>query len=328
MLLRSSRPEAAGDYDRVVSSVSVVVVSYNSGRHLERCLASVEGQGYEIVVVDNASEEGDVDLVRRRFPGVRVIELDRNIGYGAANNVGFDHTASDYVLVMNPDSAAVGEAVKRLVRVGEVSPSAAIVGPRLVRPDGTHEQSVRGFPTVWRLATEFLFLRWLAPRSRAFNAFYGAGAGIEGGNVDWVMGAAMLVRRAAFDDVSGFDPSYFMYAEEVDLAYRLHRQGWDVLYEPSAVFVHVGGGSGGTRPGRLLCELLRSHIRFLHSHRGPVAARRGLWLLLASMRLRAVVLTGERRRAASEAAKWLSQHDVESLLASDATWELSESSRP
>jgi N-acetylglucosaminyl-diphospho-decaprenol L-rhamnosyltransferase len=305
-------------YDRLVGSVSVVVVSYNSERYLERCLESVQGHGYEIVVVDNASADGSVDLVRRRFPDVRVVVLERNVGYGAANNVGFEVTQSEYVLVLNPDAWAIGPALDRLVAAAATLPSAAILGPRLIGPDGTHEQSVRGFPTLWRLATEFLFLRWLAPGSRALNAFYGAGTDEAGGTVEWVMGAAMLVRRVAFEKVSGFDPRFFMYSEEVDLAYRLRREGWDVVYFPQATFVHVGGGSTHALPGSRLCEILRSHVRFLDKHHGAAVARRGRLLLLFSMVLRAFVLTGERRRAAAGAARWLARHDVEMLLRSSS----------
>jgi GT2 family glycosyltransferase len=301
-----------------MQNLSVVVVTYNSSRWLERCLESVTGRGHEVVVVDNASTDGSPELVRRRFPEVRVVELDRNLGYGGANNVGFQVTEGEYVLVLNPDAWALDGAVQRLLQAADAAPWAALVGPRLLRPDGTREQSVRGFPTVWRLATEYLFLRWLAPSSRTLNAFYGAGTADVHAAVEWIVGAVMLVRRAAFEEVGGFDPSFFMYDDEVDLAYRLRERNWEVMYYPLAEFVHVGGASTDERPDVLLCEQLRSHVRFLAKHHGEEEAHRGRKLLLASMQLRAGLLGGERRRAAAAAARWLKANDVASLLASSA----------
>lgn len=300
-----------------MNSVSVVVVSHNSEEHLETCLASVDGLGHEIVVVDNASEDGSVDLVRRRFPDVCVIELEHNHGYGGGNNVGIDRTTGGYVLILNPDTRAVEDAVERLVGAAEASPRAAMVGPRLVDESGRHERSVWGFPTVWRLATVYFFLRRLAPWSRAFNAFGGAGVDHEElGEVEWVTGAAMLARRQALAEVGGFDTAFFMYDEEIDLAFRLRKLGWHVLYEPKATVAHVGGGSSGESRLELHREQMRSHVRFLDKHHGRRSAERGRRVLLGAMRFRSVVLWGERRRAASDAANWLAGQDVDMLLGS------------
>lgn len=299
----------------VAPGVSVVVVSHNSERYLERCLEGVAAQGHEVVVVDNASTDGHLELVRRRFPDVRVVELENNLGFGGASNVGVGVSSGDYVLVLNPDAWPLGLAIERLCEAAEASPWAGLVGPRLLGLDGEQEQSVRGFPTLWRLTTEYFFLRWLAPRSRLVNAFYGAGADPgKRGEVDWLVGAAMLVRRQAFDDVGGFDPSFFMYNEEVDLAYRLRRRGWEVLYYPPAEFVHVGGGSTRLRAVEMYREQLRSHLRFLDKHHGRRSAERARRLLAGAMRLRAVVFRGERGRVSADAAGWLARHDLESLL--------------
>ncbi len=299
-----------------MDGVSVVIVSHNSARYLEQCLASVVGRGHEVVVVDSGSDDGSVELVRGAFPEVEVIALAENVGYAHGNNIGFASTSGTYVLVLNPDAWPLGHAIDRLVEAADASPRAAILGPRLRTLTGGREQSIRGFPTVWRLATEFLFLRWLAPRSRALNAFYGAGADDARGPVEWVVGAAMLVRREAADDVGGFDASYFLYDEEIDLAYRLRARGWHVLYCPRAEFMHAGGASAPR--SALLCELLRSHIRFLHKHHGAATARRARSLLLVAMLLRGRVFRGERRRAARESASWLRRNDVASMLASSA----------
>jgi N-acetylglucosaminyl-diphospho-decaprenol L-rhamnosyltransferase len=298
-----------------MGEVSVVVATYNSADHVERCLEGVVGHGYEVVVVDNASEDGTVERVRRAFPEVEVVELEENVGYGAANNVGIDATSGRYVLVVNPDAWPLGRAIERMVEAADVSPWAAIVGPRLLTATGKHQRSFRGFPTVWRLATEYFFLRWLAPGSRLLNAFYGAGADPrKRGEVEWVVGAAMLLRREAIEEAERFDPSFFMYDEEVDLAYRLRQLGWEVLYYPHAEFVHLGGGSTRRRPREMYHEQLRSHVRFLDKHHGRAAAEHGRRMLLRAMRLRSAVLLGERGRISADAATWLASHDVEALL--------------
>lgn len=302
---------------RRVGSLSVVVVSHNSEPFLARCLDGVTGRKWDVVVVDNESEDGGIALVRERYPEVRVIELDGNLGYGAGNNVGLAATESEYVLLLNPDAWPLEDAVDRLVAAADAAPWAAVVGPRLLTPDGAVSASVRGFPTLWRLATEFLFLRWLAPRSPALNSFYGAGIDqTKNASVDWIVGAALLVRRSALDEVNGFDADYFMYDDEVDLCYRLRQLGWEVLFTPYAEFVHVGGGSSRPRRSELHREQLRSHIRFLDKHRGRKAASRARTMLLCAMTLRSLLLRGERRRISAVAARWLAAHDVDEILAS------------
>jgi N-acetylglucosaminyl-diphospho-decaprenol L-rhamnosyltransferase len=154
------------------AGVSVVVVGYNALPWIDRCLESVAG--YETVVVDHGSTDGTVALVREKFPAVRVVEQE-NRGLAAGWNRGIRETSGAYVLILNADAWALGDAVDRLAAFADSHPRAAVVGPRLRFPDGRLQPSVRGFPSPWRLATEYLFLRKLAPRSRALNAFYAGG---------------------------------------------------------------------------------------------------------------------------------------------------------
>jgi N-acetylglucosaminyl-diphospho-decaprenol L-rhamnosyltransferase len=300
-----------------MAAVSVVVVTHNSEHHVERCLSSLEGGGYEVVVVDSASADGTVDLVRRGFRDVGVVELGENVGFGAASNVGIHATTGPYVLVLNSDAWPLEAGVERLVAAAGASPRAGVVGPHFVDGSGRHVgSSVRAFPTVWRLATVYFFLRYLAPWSRALNAYFGAGVDTRSRvTVDWVAGAAMLARRRALEDVGFFDPSFFMYAEETDLAFRLGRAGWDVVYEPRARFVHLEQASSGGRPLELHREEMRAHVRFLEKHYGSASAERGRKLLLWAMRLRSVAFRGERRRLAADAATWLGARNVDALLA-------------
>ena len=192
------------------SGVACVVVTYDALPWIERCLASVAGT--ETVVVDNGSSDGTPDVVRERFPAVRVI-ASSNDGLAAGWNRGIAETEAEHVLLLNADAWLVEDALARLIAVADNQPRAAVVGPRLLNADGSLQRSVRGFPSAWRLATEYLYLRKLAPRSRAFNAFYGAGFDHESvRQVEWVMGACFLLRRCAYDEVGPFDERYYLFS--------------------------------------------------------------------------------------------------------------------
>ena len=218
-----------------------------------------------------------------------------------------------YVLLLNSDAWLDEGALDTLVAFADAHPRAAVVGPRLRNPDGSLQRSVRGFPTLWRLATEYLFLRKLAPRSRALNAFYGAGfAHDEVRDAEFLMGAVWFVRRAAIDEVGPADESFFLFSEEVDWAYRLRRAGWTSLFFPGAGATHVYGAS---HQGRLFIENQRGHLRFLAKHRGAAYAERARVLLRISLRLRGVVIRGERGRMYREAAAWLGSGTVGELIA-------------
>jgi N-acetylglucosaminyl-diphospho-decaprenol L-rhamnosyltransferase len=298
-----------------VSETSVVVVTYNARGHVERCLESVAGGPHEVIVVDNASTDGTQELVRERFPSVRLIELPENVGFGAANNVGMEAAAGRWYLLLNSDAWPRAEGVERLRGFVEANPRVGVAGPRLVSPDGRVQKSVRGFPTLWRLATEYLFLRHLAPRSRLLNDFYGAGFDYRSRHpAEFLMGAVLLLRREAVDEVGGFDPAFFMFSEEVDLCYRMRAAGWAVEFTPDAEFVHLGGAS--TKPiwDRMFREQLRGHLRFFAKHHGLQRAEKARLLMLSALRLRSILFRGERGRAYRNAASWLAATDVHALL--------------
>jgi GT2 family glycosyltransferase len=291
--------------------VSVVVVTHNSAPWIERCLESV--RGHETIVVDNGSSDGTARLVRERFPDVRLVEQG-NVGMGAGNNVGMRLGSGRYFLLLNSDAWVVGDAVERLARFADEQQEVAVVGPRLLNEDGTLQRSARAFPTLWRLATEYLFLRKLAPRSRALNAFYEGGFDHdEAREVDWLFGACLLVRRDAADEVGLFDEDFFMFSEETDWCFRFRQAGWKVWFFPGAEIVHLGGASHG---GRLFAENVRGHLRFLAKHRGMREAERARRLLLAGTRLRLLLFRGERGESYREAARWLGSGDAATLLQS------------
>ena len=293
-----------------MAEIAVVVVTYDALPWVEQCLESV--RGVPTVVVDNGSSDGTPDFVRERFPDVKVVEAE-NRGLAAGWNRGIGETDSRYVLLLNADAWLVGDSLSRLLEFADSRTKAAVVGPRLSNPDGTLQRSVRGFPTTWRLATEYLFLRKLAPRSGVVNAFYGGGfAHDEMREVEFVMGACMLVRRAAIEAVGPADEDFFLFSEETDWCYRFRQAGWEVVFFPGAECVHVRGAS---HAGRLFRENLRGHLRFLAKHRGEQSAERARRLLRFALRVRGVIFRGERGRTYREAARWLSSGSVDDLLA-------------
>jgi GT2 family glycosyltransferase len=292
------------------ASVSVVVCTYNAMPWIEPCLESV--RGHECIVVDNGSTDDTLPLVRKRFPAVTILER-ANDGLGAAWNTGIAHAAGELVFLLNADAWVVDDGVERLAAFMAEHPQAGMVGPLLRNPDGSLQRSVRGFPTRWRLAQEFLFLRKLAPSSERFNGFYaGSFAHDAEREVEWVMGAALLVRKAAMAAVGGLDEDFFLFSEEVDLAWRLREAGWQTWFTPAAEVTHVGGASHG---GRLFKEQLRGHLRFASKHCAPDEAERWRKLLADSLRLRSWIFRGSRGAMYGDAARWLRGGTVPELLA-------------
>ena len=292
-----------------MADVGVVVVTFNNEKTIELCLASV--RGLETVVVDHGSGDRTVAIVRERFPDVRVVE-QQNLGLAAGWNRGMRELGDvRYYLILNSDAWLVGDALERLVAFADANPRAAYVGPRLRNVDGSLQRSVRGFPTVWRLATEYLFLRKLAPRSRLLNAFYAGGfAHDEVLEAEFLMGSCMLVRREAADEVGPLDEGFFLFSEETDWCYRFRQAGWKVVFFPDAEVVHVGGASHG---GRLFREQVRGHLRFLAKHRGARDAERARRLLVWALRLRGLLFRGERGAMYRDAARWLASGSAASL---------------
>ncbi len=292
-----------------MADVAVVVVTFNGLPWVERALESVRGR--EIVVVDHGSTDGTLELVREGFPEVRVVE-QANLGFGAGNNRGIRETEAPLVCLLNSDAWFQGDGLDRLAAFAEEHPEAAVVGPRLRNRDGTLQRSVRGFPTLWGLATEYLFLRKLAPRSERLNPIYAGGFDHDSvREADWLYAACLLVRREAVEQVGGFDEDFFMFSEETDWCWRFREAGWKVLFFPGAEVVHVGGASHG---GRMFRENVRGHLRFLAKHRGERVAERARRLLRASLLLRGLLFRGERGAQYREVADWLGSGRVTQLL--------------
>jgi hypothetical protein len=295
--------------------VSVVIVAHGAGELVRRAIRAVEHDPEpptrEIIVVDSGLPDGPAAWLRAERPDVQLVETGGNLGFGTANNRGIERSSGRYVLLLNPDAFVDEGCVAELVRFLEQHPTAVAVGPRLRFGDGRLQRSCRGFPSVYRVATEYLGLRNLRRRSQLVNGFYCGGfAHDEARPVDWVTGACVLVRGEPLRGAGGFDESFFLYSEEVDLLRRLADEGGETWFDPAAGAVHLWAGVTSSDPGPAYREQLRSHVRYLYKHSGPAAARAVRLVLLAGLALRAARSPGYR-----EALRWLRARDVDALLA-------------
>ncbi|MDQ2825538.1 MAG: glycosyltransferase family 2 protein [Actinomycetota bacterium] len=268
-------------------SVSAVTVSFNSRDCLPECVRSLRSEGVaDVVVVDNASSDGSIEAVLASDPDVTVIATGANLGFGSGVNRGVEEATGDHLLILNPDTVVEPGTVKALTAALDRDPGLAAVGPRIENVDGTLYPSVRRFPNLWVAAGHaFLGMVWPTnPFSRRYRML-DLDHGRPASEVDWVSGACMLVRRSAFEAVAGFDESYFMYVEDVDLCWRLGRAGWRIGYEPAGRVVHALGASSRLMPYRMIAAHHRSLLRFASkTSTGP--ARALLPLVAAGLGLR------------------------------------------
>ncbi len=252
-----------------MTTLSIVIVSYNARRELEGCLASLASHApaisHDITVVDNASADGSIAAVRARFPSVRVIEMPRNAGFAAANNAGIRATGSELVLLLNSDTIVPAGAIDALVERLRATPEAAIAGPRLVDGSGTAELS---FGRLMSPSAELRQKSLVALHARGFGP---VSRWVERETrrehfVDWVSGACLLVRRKAAEAAGLLDERFFLYTEDVDLCASVRAAGARVLFTPAAEIVHLRGRSRASAPAASRAAYRRSHIAFYEKH--------------------------------------------------------------
>ena len=267
--------------------LSVVIVNWNVQDLLRYCLASLSSVPptapnlqTEIIVIDNASTDGSVEMIRAEFPHATLIANTENHGFAAANNQGIAAAKGRYVLLLNPDTEALGDGLVALVRFMDDQPDIGLVGPQLLYPDRHVQSSRRRFPTLATLFLESTWLEPLAPRSllRRYYVLDQPDDAIQ--DVDWVVGAALLARRETIDQVGGLDEGFFMYSEELDWCRRIKAAGWRVAYSPAAQIIHhVGKSSDQAVPIRHI-SFQRSKIRYARKYHGrKVATALRLYLL-------------------------------------------------
>jgi N-acetylglucosaminyl-diphospho-decaprenol L-rhamnosyltransferase len=236
-------------------STAVAIVSFNTASLLRRCVQSVVADtSGPVLVVDNHSSDGSVELLRTEFPSVHVRAENKNCGYGAAANLAVAELGTPYVLLLNADTELAPGAVAAMATYLDQYPKVGMVGPRVVTAAGRFESSVHRFPTPLALLVEESGLRRLL-RATPRNEWISQPA-------DWVLGAALAIRRQAFEAVGGFDEAYFLYHEEVDLSYRLWQAGWEVHYAPVTTVRHIGGASTSQSAVEAYGQYVRSTLRF------------------------------------------------------------------
>jgi N-acetylglucosaminyl-diphospho-decaprenol L-rhamnosyltransferase len=271
------------------AELAVVIVNYNTGAWLTRCLASLARHrgdlAIDVVVIDNASVDGSHTAARAAHPGTRLIENDRNVYLSPAWNQGARATSAPYLLFLNPDTEWWSGTLADYVRVARAHPRAGIVGPMIRNTDGSPYPSGRSLPSI----VDAVGHAFLSPftRDNRFTKRYE----LDGWDrttertVDWVSGSCMLIPRAAFDAVGGFDEAFPLYAEELDLATRLRTAGWSVLFTPEVEVLHEIGVSTGRSRGAFLTHS-RSVYRYYRKHRAAGWRRISLPLARLALRVR------------------------------------------
>ena len=262
--------------------LSVVVVSYNTRELTLRCLRELtehlcaERLSHEIWVVDNASQDGSARAIEREFPDANLMMSNANLGFGPANNLALQHAQGRYLLLLNSDAFVHEGAISRLIELLDDPAKARVgaVGPRLLNEDGSLQRSCWKFPSPARSWFESLGLArlgWAHPQCSDYYRW----AHDEQRSVDFVIGACLLVRREVYQEIGGFDPAFFLYAEETDWQKRMRGAGWDIVFRPDALVTHLGGSSGKAEKARVSTLFWQGQERYVLKHFG----RRG-WLVM------------------------------------------------
>ncbi|MGI6296558.1 MAG: glycosyltransferase family 2 protein [Armatimonadota bacterium] len=252
--------------------LSIAIVSWNTRELLDDCLRSIfdttQGIEYEVIVVDNKSSDDSVDMVRSTYPQVKFIENQDNVGFPKANNQAYQVSSGRHFMLLNPDTICREGSLAGLVRFLDEHSDAGAVGPLVLNPDETLQYSWARFP---RLITEIRGI--LDRRIEGFETPTTAEQVREMGPfvTDWIGGCALVIRRTAVEQIGLMDESFFMYNEETDWCYRLHKQGWSVWVEPSSEIVHLGGQSSSRAKSRSAKHLRDSKRHYFSKHHGMLS---------------------------------------------------------
>jgi len=281
--------------------VSVIVVNWNTRDLLRTCLytlkETIHALEVETIVVDNASRDGSVEMIQGEFSDVALLVNNRNRGFAAANNQALGQAHGRHILLLNSDTRVLPGAVEEMVAHMDAHPGVGAIGPRLLNENLSVQASIRGFPRLDDTVLEMLDVRrWplVGPLARRVQAHTRASWSDhdQTREVDWVMGACLLLRREALEAVGMLDEGYFFFSEEVDLCYRLRQQGWQVVFLASAHIVHLGGRSAARVPAARLVWHYKGVLRFYQRHHGRASRlivrgaivvsmiQRIVWLLL------------------------------------------------
>ena len=261
-------PETSG-FEAMNQSCTIIIVSYNCRDALRECLGKLARSGDmpPVIVVDNASMDGSIEMVAHNFPPVQLIRNARNCGFAAACNQGIRASNADFILLLNPDTLVECAELQKLHDAMNTRPNIGACGPRILNVSGSLQPSCRRFPSLWAMTCDELGLGRLFPHSRLFATYRMSGwAHDETREVDQLMGSCLLLRSAALDAVGPLDERFFLYFEEVDLCWRLWRGGWRVLFVAGATVTHGGGASSNADRPTALRHRYRSLFAFYRKH--------------------------------------------------------------
>jgi N-acetylglucosaminyl-diphospho-decaprenol L-rhamnosyltransferase len=279
---------------RTINTVTVIIVNWNTADLARRCIESVAATTsvpWEIVVVDNASSDDSVTVIRTSFPWVRLVQNSSNLGFARANNQVLRAAGAEFVLLLNPDTVVHNHAIDGMVGFLRERPRAAAVGCMLLNEDGSLQPSCRSFPSPLKHLAEVLRLPRLCRHVPILSRQYVlAWKHDEVRAVDWVSGAALMMRQEAIRDVGVLDEDYFMYGEELDWCFRARRRGWLIYYMPDARVTHLGGRSTALAAPAMFIHSYRSTLRFYRKFYSPAAVASLRLVIALRMAARAVKL--------------------------------------
>lgn len=269
-----------------VPDLSIVIVSWNVRDLLAACLDSIHiaaissaGLTVEVIVVDSASHDGTLDMLNMRYPWVQRLPQTENVGFTVGNNIGLIAARGRYLMLLNPDTEVIGDALAQMVAYLDEHPAVGMVGPHTLNTDGSTQSSKRRFPTVQTAVFESTWLQKFAPRGlldRYYTVDIPADATAE---VDWMQGSALMIRRAAYTQVGGLDTHFVMFSEEVDWCKRVKAAGWHIVYVGSTRIIHHGGKSTDQVTARKHIHFQQSKLYYFRKHHGALIAN-GLRLFL------------------------------------------------
>jgi GT2 family glycosyltransferase len=251
--------------------ISVIIVNWNTKELLLECIKSIENNinnsKIEIIVIDNASNDGSVQALNEYFPDVKLIQNVENLGFARANNIGIKASVGHYICLVNSDVTILPGCFKELIQYMEENPSVGIIGPRILWPDLTLQDSCRKFPGLWNNFCESLYLNRLFQKSDFFcgeHMMFFDHASIK--KVDGLVGAFLMVRKTALEEVGLFDEQYFIYSEETDLCKRFWKLGWEIVFFPDAQIIHYGRASSSKDPMRFSLAQYDSKVKYWKKH--------------------------------------------------------------
>lgn len=276
--------------------ISFIIVSWNAKTFLLSCLESivrtVHDVKYEIIVVDNASDDGSPEAVEMHFPQARVYKLENNLGFAAGNNRGIARSHGRWLCLINSDVELLPHCVEGLAHLMVNSPDIGLVAPRILNPDHTLQRSCRRFPSLWHSFCSALGLSAIVPNSEFFGGTLMRWWPHDiQRDVDVVSGCFWFVCRDAFASIGGLDEDFFMYGEDIDWCRRLHTRGWRVVFAPVGEAIHYGGASSRNQPLRFFIAQQDAELRYWFKHHGAFATliRAGIMLLHQCTRMAARV---------------------------------------